>query len=131
MVRGFWSRSIAIAAIAACAASGVTAVPAVPLTVAHAAEKFDVNDGDFSLTVSTGNYPATAKEWRAIFRLYYGDYEPKTFRSVRLYFYVIGGDGKNFPAEETYAVKLTHGTTEIEDFGEVTGYGHIDDTGTR
>ncbi|MCG7278392.1 YPDG domain-containing protein [Corynebacterium imitans] len=131
MVRGFWSRSIAIAAIAACAASGVTAVPAVPLTVAHAAEKFDVNDGDFSLTVSTGNYPATAKDWRAIFRLYDGDYEPKTFRSVRLYFYVIGGDGKNFPAEDTYAVKLTHGTTEIEDFGEVTGYGHIDDTGTR
>lgn len=131
MVRGVWSRSIAIVAVAACAASGVTAVPAVPLTVAHAAEKFDVNDGDFSLTVSTGNYPATAKDWRAIFRLYDGDYEPKTFRSVRLYFYVIGGDGKNFPAEDTYAVKLTHGTTEIEDFGEVTGYGHIDDTGTR
>lgn len=131
MVRGFWSRSIAIAAIAVCTASGVTAVPAVPLTVAHAAEKFDVNDGDFSLTVSTGNYPATATDWRAIFRLYDGDYEPKTFRTVRLYFYVIGGDGKNFPAEDTYAVKLTHGTTEIEDFGEVTGYGHIDDTGTR
>lgn len=131
MVRGVWSRSIAIVAVAACAASGVTAVPAIPLTVAHAAEKFDVNDGDFSLTVSTGNYPATATDWRAIFRLYDGDYEPKTFRSVRLYFYVIGGAGKNFPAEDTYAVKLTHGTTEIEDFGEVTGYGHIDDTGTR
>lgn len=50
---------------------------------------------------------------------------------MRLYFYVIGGGGKNFPAEDTYAVKLTHGGTEVEDFGEVTGYGHIDDTGTR
>lgn len=131
MVRGFWGRSIAIAAVAACAASGVTAVPAIPLTVAHAAEKFDVNDGDFSLTVSTGVKESIATDWRAIFRLADGDYEPKTFRSVRLYFYVIGGDGKNFPAEDTYAVKLTHGTTEVEDFGEVTGYGHIDDTGTR
>lgn len=131
MVRGVWSRSIAIVAVAACAASGVTAVPAMPLTVAHAAEKFDVNDGDFSLTVSTGVKESTATDWRAIFRLYDGDYEPKTFRSVRLYFYVIGGDGKNFPAEDTYAVKLTHGGTEVEDFGEVTGYGHIDDTGTR
>lgn len=130
-VRGVWSRSIAIAAVAVCAASGVTAVPVIPLTVAHAAEKFDVNDGDFSLTVSTGLYPAIATDWRAIFRLADGDYEPKTFRSVRLYFYVTGGDGKNFPAEDTYAVKLTHGTTEVEDFGEVTGYGHIDDTGTR
>ncbi|WP_297588477.1 Rib/alpha-like domain-containing protein [uncultured Corynebacterium sp.] len=131
MVRGFWSRSIAIAAIAACAASGVTAVPVVPLTVAHAAEKFDVNDGDFSLTVSTGNFPATATDWRAIFRLADGDYEPKTFRSVRLYFYVIGGGGINFPAEDTYSVKLTDGTKQVADFGEVTGYGHIDDTGTR
>lgn len=131
MVCGVWSRSIAIAAVAACAASGVSAVPVIPLTVAHAAEKFDVNDGDFSLTVSTGNYPAKATDWRAIFRLADGDYEPKTFRSVRLYFYVTGGHGKNFPAEDTYAVKLTHGTTEVEDFGEVTGYGHIDDTGTR
>ena len=131
MVRGVWGRSIAIAAVAACAASGVTAAPVIPLTVAHAAEKFDVNDGDFSLTVSTGVKESIATDWRAIFRLADGDYEPKTFRSVRLYFYVIGGDGKNFPAEDTYAVKLTHGTTEVEDFGEVTGYGHIDDTGTR
>lgn len=131
MVRGFWSRSIAIAAITACAASGVTAVPAVPLPIAHAAENFDVDDGDFSLTVSTGNFPATPTDWRAIFRLADGDYEPKTFRSVRIYFYVIGGGGKNFPAEDTYSVKLTHARTEVEDFGEVTGYGHIDDTGTR
>lgn len=131
MVRGFWSRSIAIAAIAACAASGVTAMPAVPLSVAHAAEKFDVEDGDFSLTVSTGKFSATAKDWRAIFRLADGDYEPKTFRSVRLYFYVIGGGGINFPAEDTYSVKLTDGTKQVADFGEVTGYGHIDDTGTR
>lgn len=131
MVRGIWSRSIAIAAVAACAASGVTAVPVVPLTVAHAAEKFDVNDGDFSLTVSTGNFPATPTDWRAIFRLADGDYEPKTFRSVRIYFYVTGGAGKNFPAEDTYSVKLTHARTEVEDFGEVTGYGYIDDTGTR
>ena len=101
MVRGVWSRSIAIAAVAACAASGVTAGPVIPLTVAQAAEKFDVNDGDFSLTVSTGVKESTATDWRAIFRLYDGDYEPKTFRSVRLYFYVIGGDGKNFPAEDT------------------------------
>lgn len=112
------SFAVAVSAIAVpvwSSETGVRAVAQTEVTLGATATKDSLGGGG----------------WLGTIRLADGDYTPKTVRSVRLNFGPNAGAGLGFYPEDTYEVRLAQGTSVLDDFGTLTGFGGSDASGNR